>query len=252
MVISTVGYCQGLLHLGVSAITCYLHACRHTNESKCRKYLAKVIWLLTYDDDKGTLAEAVDKYCIGVPHVQWLPWIPQLLTCLIRNEGKTILNLLSQVGRVYPQAVYFPIRTMYLTLKIEQRERYKSGEVGAGVPRTASPSVSGKASHHGPTASSSLPPTTQLGASLATSSQGDPADLTHDWEHHLQHPARYNVDPTVQAVRVVLSCWEPCSLTSNPRLQVSYVFKIPPLSSDLLLQDFFPSVALKERLKGGF
>lgn len=32
-----------------------------------------------------------------------------------------------QVGRVYPQAVYFPIRTLYLTLKIEQRERYKSG-----------------------------------------------------------------------------------------------------------------------------
>ena len=28
--------------LGVSAITCYLHACRHQNESKSRKYLAKV------------------------------------------------------------------------------------------------------------------------------------------------------------------------------------------------------------------
>lgn len=31
------------LHLGVSAITCYLHACRHQNESKSRKYLAKVM-----------------------------------------------------------------------------------------------------------------------------------------------------------------------------------------------------------------
>lgn len=30
---------------------------------------------------------------------------------------------------MYPQAVYFPIRTLYLTLKIEQRERYKSGEL---------------------------------------------------------------------------------------------------------------------------
>ncbi|CAB1338303.1 unnamed protein product [Coregonus sp. 'balchen'] len=30
------------LHLGVSALTCYLHACRHQNESKSRKYLAKV------------------------------------------------------------------------------------------------------------------------------------------------------------------------------------------------------------------
>lgn len=38
-----------------------------------------------------------------------------------------------QVGRVYPQAVYFPIRTLYLTLKIEQRERYKSGMSWAGL-----------------------------------------------------------------------------------------------------------------------
>ncbi|XP_058013081.1 transformation/transcription domain-associated protein [Ahaetulla prasina] len=114
------------LHLGVSALTCYLHACRHQNESKSRKYLAKVLWLLSFDDDKNTLADAVDKYCIGVPPIQWLAWIPQLLTCLVGSEGKLLLNLISQVGRVYPQAVYFPIRTLYLTLKIEQRERYKS------------------------------------------------------------------------------------------------------------------------------
>lgn len=34
---------------------------------------------------------------------------------------------------MYPQAVYFPIRTLYLTLKIEQRERYKSGMCQAGL-----------------------------------------------------------------------------------------------------------------------
>uniref|UniRef100_A0A669F2A0 Transformation/transcription domain-associated protein n=1 Tax=Oreochromis niloticus TaxID=8128 RepID=A0A669F2A0_ORENI len=123
------------LHLGVSAITCYLHACRHQNESKSRKYLAKVLWLLSFDD-KNTLADAVDKYCIGVPPIQWLAWIPQLLTCLVGSEGKPLLNLISQVGRVYPQAVYFPIRTLYLTLKIEQRERYKSdpGPIRATAP----------------------------------------------------------------------------------------------------------------------
>ena len=117
---------------GVEAITCYLHACRHQDESKSRKYLAKVIWLLTYDDEKLALAEAVDKYNVGVPPIQWLPWIPQLLTCLVRNEGKLIINLLSNVGRMFPQAVYFPIRTLYLTLKIEQRERYKAGSGVAG------------------------------------------------------------------------------------------------------------------------
>ena len=43
---------------GVEAITCYLHACRHQNESKSRKYLAKVLWLLTYDDEELSLAVA--------------------------------------------------------------------------------------------------------------------------------------------------------------------------------------------------
>ena len=120
------------IRYGVEAITCYLHACRHQDESKSRKYLAKVIWLLTYDDEKLALAEAVDKYNVGVPPNQWLPWIPQLLTCLVRNEGKLIINLLSNVGRMFPQAVYFPIRTLYLTLKIEQRERFKaSGDMSS-------------------------------------------------------------------------------------------------------------------------
>ncbi|XP_043599030.1 transformation/transcription domain-associated protein isoform X1 [Bombus pyrosoma] len=120
------------ISIGISAITCFLHACRHQNESKSRKYLAKVLWLLTYDDDKSSLMEAVEKYAVGVPPIQWLPWIPQLLMCLVRHEGNVILNLLSQVGRMFPQAVYFSIRTLYLTLKIEQRERYKSAELAAG------------------------------------------------------------------------------------------------------------------------
>ncbi|XP_065219244.1 transformation/transcription domain-associated protein isoform X2 [Planococcus citri] len=123
---------------GISAVTCFLHACRNQNESRSRKYLAKVLWLLTYDDEKFSLTEAVDRYSVGVPPSLWLPWIPQLLTCLGRNEGKYIVNLISQVGRMFPQAVYFPIRTMYFTQKIEQRERYKSAERAAGKQNESS------------------------------------------------------------------------------------------------------------------
>lgn len=115
------------MHLGISAITCYLHACRHQNEAKSRKYLAKVLWLLSYDDETGKLADAVEKYNLGIPALTWLAWIPQLLTCLLRsNEGKIVVNILSLVGRQYPQAVYFPLRTLYLTLKIDQREKLKA------------------------------------------------------------------------------------------------------------------------------
>uniref|UniRef100_A0A3Q3A4Y2 Transformation/transcription domain-associated protein n=1 Tax=Kryptolebias marmoratus TaxID=37003 RepID=A0A3Q3A4Y2_KRYMA len=106
------------LHLGVSAITCYLHACRHQNESKSRKYLAKVLWLLSFDD-KNTLADAVDKYCIGVPPIQWLAWIPQLLTCLVGSEGKPLLNLISQLPSVYPLGISFrSLLFFYLCLSV--------------------------------------------------------------------------------------------------------------------------------------
>ena len=118
--------------LGVYALICYLHACRSNHEAKCRKYLARSLWLLTYDDDKATLGDTLEKYCIGVHPAHWLPWIPQLLTCLVRKEGQRVLNLIFSIGRVFPQAVYFPIRTLYLTLKIEQREKYKLGLVHSG------------------------------------------------------------------------------------------------------------------------
>ncbi|KAF6210692.1 hypothetical protein GE061_013799 [Apolygus lucorum] len=128
--------------LGVSAITCFLHACRHQNESKSRKYMAKVLWLLTYDDVKSSLAEAVDKYVVGVPPIQWLPWIPQLLTCLVWNEGRFMLNIISQVGRMFLQAVYLPIRTVYVTLKIEKHlERHKSAEQAAAQGRQLNPGL---------------------------------------------------------------------------------------------------------------
>lgn len=64
---------------------------------KAVSVLLQVLWLLSFDD-KNTLADAVDKYCIGVPPIQWLAWIPQLLTCLVGSEGKPLLNLISQVG----------------------------------------------------------------------------------------------------------------------------------------------------------
>lgn len=114
--------------MGISAMTCFLHACRQQNECKSRKYFAKIIWLLTYDETRAEMMEILEKYGQAIPPIQWLPWIPQLLNCLIQYEGDVIMNLLSNIARTFPQAVYFPIRTLYLMLKIEQRERYKSVE----------------------------------------------------------------------------------------------------------------------------
>lgn len=64
--------------------------------------------------------KALDKYSAGVPPVLWLPWTPQLLNCMVQYEGDVILNLLCQVGRMFPQAVFFPVRILYLTLKTQK------------------------------------------------------------------------------------------------------------------------------------
>ena len=82
----------------VNAMTCYLHACRHQNESKTRKYIANVLWFLSYDNAAGQLIGTFEKYVAGVPPSYWLLWIPQLLCSLVQYEGNTILNLLSQVS----------------------------------------------------------------------------------------------------------------------------------------------------------
>lgn len=64
--------------------------------------------MLSFDDEKNSLAEALDKYSVGVPPVQWLPWIPQLLACLVQYDGNVILNLLSHVS-IYFSVVVLPI-----------------------------------------------------------------------------------------------------------------------------------------------
>ncbi|KAH8272038.1 hypothetical protein KR018_007399 [Drosophila ironensis] len=126
------------IQLATNALVCYLHACRNQNESKTRKYIAKVLWFLSYDNQSNTLISTLEKYVSGIPPSYWLPWVPQLLCCLEQFDGDVILNLLSQIGRLYPQAVYFPIRTLYLTLKIEQREKHKSAEQAVFAGKSSS------------------------------------------------------------------------------------------------------------------
>lgn len=119
---------KNLINSGVSALTCFLHASRENNEIKTRKYLSKVLYLLTYDEARVEMLKAFENYMLGVPMINWLVWIPQLFNGLVQYESDTIMNLLNQIAKIYPQAIYFPIRTLYLMLKIEQRERYKSME----------------------------------------------------------------------------------------------------------------------------
>lgn len=108
------------ISLAVDAIICFLHSCKNQNELKSRKYVAKIIWLLNCDDEQKTLLRTFERFAMGITPAQWLSWVPQLLQFLITQEDNVIQAVICQVGRHFPQAIYFEIRTLFLKLKVEQ------------------------------------------------------------------------------------------------------------------------------------
>lgn len=54
---------------------------------------------------------------VQVPLNVWLPWLPQLQTSLQRPEAALVKDLLAQLATTYPQAVYYGLRTILLSLR---------------------------------------------------------------------------------------------------------------------------------------
>lgn len=54
---------------------------------------------------------------VQVPLNVWLPWLPQLQTSLQRPEASLVKDLLFQLATTFPQAVYYGLRTILLSLR---------------------------------------------------------------------------------------------------------------------------------------
>lgn len=52
-----------------------------------------------------------------MPLNNWLPYLPQLQTSLQRPEAAVVKDLLSQLATAFPQAVYYGLRTILLSLR---------------------------------------------------------------------------------------------------------------------------------------
>ncbi|XP_065321247.1 transformation/transcription domain-associated protein-like [Gordionus sp. m RMFG-2023] len=166
-------------NLAKSAITCLLQACRHSSETKVEKYLAQVLWLLKYDDCKCSLAEIVDKYITTIPSFHWLNWVPQLLMSLERKEGslagRYIMNIITHFGRTYPQAIFFPVRTSFLSLKME----YKENVVGTPPNNlVTTPTHQNNISHLNTTVASGIDSSTLVDVALNVSNNAEVGNFT--------------------------------------------------------------------------
>ncbi|CEP07551.1 hypothetical protein [Parasitella parasitica] len=94
-----------------SAVSCYLQASGLYKNAKSRKHLLRILWLLSLDDQNGTVSRAVEGYKGEWPVWYWITFIPQLLTALQHREGRHARAILIRIAKQFPQALHFQLRT---------------------------------------------------------------------------------------------------------------------------------------------
>lgn len=107
------------------AVSCFLQGIKFGIPNS-RSYLARVLYLLSFDTPNEPAGRAFDKYLEQIPHWVWLSWIPQLLLSLQRAEASHCKLVLLKIATVYPQALYYWLRTYLL----ERRDAANKSEIG--------------------------------------------------------------------------------------------------------------------------
>ncbi|RLN91504.1 hypothetical protein BBJ28_00006450 [Nothophytophthora sp. Chile5] len=140
------------LALASQTIACYLQAIHHRCNS-ARLMIARVLWLLNMDDQRGVLIQAFETHGKQLPIWIWIIWIPQLLMALGRPEAPQIRGLLRGVSAKFPQALYYTMRAFFLENRDnamalansqQQQQLAVSGSGSAGVsPSSSATSPSG-------------------------------------------------------------------------------------------------------------
>lgn len=133
---------QSDISWGVNAIVCYLRACSKWPEPRTVHPIARVLWLLLYDQlPAKPLSKAFEQCSEEVPPNCWLMWIPQLLSSISRPEATEVMPVLRRIARAYPQVLFYPVRSLQLELRsvlttsLQQQQQQQSQS-----PRPAQPS----------------------------------------------------------------------------------------------------------------
>lgn len=135
------------LNAARQALTSYLQAAGSYKSAKSRKLLARILWLLSLDDAKGTIAMGFDDFKGETPTWYWITFIPQLLTGLGHKEAPRVYQILLSIAKSYPQALYFQLRTnredmMAIRKNQEAKERARQRAQSAAAATNGKPGTS--------------------------------------------------------------------------------------------------------------
>ena len=97
------------------AINCYMHAASLHNGPKSRKFMARILWLLSLDDPDQLISKAYEAFKGEAPTWYWITFIPQLLTALSNKEGKYARLILMKLAKSFPQAYFINIGASFPT-----------------------------------------------------------------------------------------------------------------------------------------
>ncbi|KAI0921097.1 hypothetical protein AcW2_006184 [Taiwanofungus camphoratus] len=94
-----------------NAVSCYLQAAGLYKNRKSRPLLTRVLWLLSVDDGTFTISRAFDTYKGDAAFWYWISLIPQLCLSISHREVKQARYILLNLAKLYPQALFFHLRT---------------------------------------------------------------------------------------------------------------------------------------------
>ncbi|CAH8511956.1 unnamed protein product, partial [Dicrocoelium dendriticum] len=108
-------------------------------ERRSRADIAKCLWLLTLDDAKGQqrLARTFEERSSRVRSEAFLSWLPNLVTSLLRPEGRFILPALRGVINTHPTVLYGLLRGLQHQLSTELRYDERLGQLSHGSEFTS-------------------------------------------------------------------------------------------------------------------
>jgi len=113
------------------AMGCYLESIQIDTHEWSRIHLPKCLWMLVKDGlSPGVLCQTLESRGSQLPAWVWLPWLPQLLTGLYRQEGRAIKTILAGLIKAYPQAVYYSLRAYYLERRDVERAKVSTSLSG--------------------------------------------------------------------------------------------------------------------------
>ena len=155
-----------------AAVSCYLEAASLYKNAKSRRLLSRILWLLSIDSPDKKISNAFEDFKGDCPVWYWITFIPQLLTSLSQREANIVRGILIKIAKMYPQALYFQLRThredMFAIKKQTEQRAERSRQ--QGKPNTAAPKTEGEA---GENKNSSSRPTTSNGDTVMANTAPD-------------------------------------------------------------------------------